>query len=51
MDRVVKIAKQYNLKIIEDAAQGMGSYYKKHAGRFSDIAAFSSPFKKFKWSW
>ena len=43
MDRVVKIAKQYNLKIIEDAAQGMGSYYKKkHAGRFSDIAAFST---------
>ena len=43
MDQIVKIAKKYNLKIIEDAAQGMGSYYKKkHAGRFSDIAAFST---------
>ena len=37
------IAKKYNLKIIEDAAQGMGSYYKKvHAGSFSDVAAFST---------
>ena len=43
MDQIEKIAKKYNLKKIEDAAQGMGSYYKKkHAGRFSDIAAFST---------
>ena len=43
MDKIKSIAKKYNLKIIEDAAQGMGSYYKKvHAGSFSDVAAFST---------
>ena len=43
MYQITKIAKKYNLKIIEDAAQGMGSYFdKKHAGSFSDIAAFST---------
>ena len=29
MDKILKIAKKYNLIVIEDAAQGMGSYYKK----------------------
>ncbi len=43
MDKITKIAKKYKLKVIEDAAQGMGSYYKnKHAGTYSDIAAFST---------
>jgi dTDP-4-amino-4,6-dideoxygalactose transaminase len=43
MDRICKIAKKHKLKIIEDAAQGMGSFFKKkHAGTFSDIAAFST---------
>lgn len=43
MDTIAKIAKKHKLKIIEDAAQGMGSYYKKkHAGTYSDIAAFST---------
>ena len=43
MDKIAKIAKKYRLKVIEDAAQGMGSYYKKkHAGTYSDIAAFST---------
>jgi dTDP-4-amino-4,6-dideoxygalactose transaminase len=43
MDKITKIAKKYRLKVIEDAAQGMGSYYKKkHAGTYSDIAAFST---------
>ena len=42
MDKIVFLAKKYNLKIIEDAAQAMGSYYKNsHAGTFSDVAAFS----------
>lgn len=41
--KIKKIAKKYNLKIIEDAAQAMGSYYKGyHAGSFSEVAAFSS---------
>ena len=43
MDQICKIAKKYKLKIIEDAAQGMGSFFNnKHAGTFSDIAAFST---------
>jgi len=43
MTKINKIAKKNNLVVIEDAAQGMGSYYKnKHAGMFSKIAAFSS---------
>ena len=43
MEKIKVIAKKYNLKIIEDAAQGMGSYYNKlHAGSYSDVAAFST---------
>ena len=43
MEKITKLAKKYNLKIIEDAAQAMGSYYKGyHAGSFSEVAAFSS---------
>ena len=41
MEKITKLAKKYNLKIIEDAAQAMGSYYKGyHAGSFSEVAAF-----------
>jgi dTDP-4-amino-4,6-dideoxygalactose transaminase len=43
MIKIKSIARKYNLKIIEDAAQGMGSYYNKlHAGSYSDVAAFST---------
>ena len=43
MDKIIKIAKKYNLKIIEDAAQATGAYYKgKHAGTFGKISAFST---------
>jgi dTDP-4-amino-4,6-dideoxygalactose transaminase len=43
MDKIIKIAKKYNLLIIEDAAQAMGSYYKKkHSGTFGKISAFST---------
>lgn len=43
MDKIKKIAKKHNLFVIEDAAQGMGSFYKKkRAGSFSEISAFSS---------
>ena len=46
MDKIKKIAKKNNLLIIEDAAQGMGSYYKgKHAGNFSKVAASTHPLK------
>tara|TARA_B110000008_G_C16944584_1_gene553886 strand:+ start:809 stop:1912 length:1104 start_codon:yes stop_codon:yes gene_type:complete len=43
MDKIIKIANKYNLKIIEDAAQATGAYYKdKHAGTFGSISAFST---------
>ncbi len=43
MEKIMEIANKYNLFVIEDSAQGMGSYYNnKHAGTFGDIAAFSA---------
>lgn len=42
MDRLNKIAANYGIKIIEDAAQAHGAKYKgKKAGSLSDAAAFS----------
>lgn len=42
MDLVNKIAQKYNLKVIEDAAQAHGAYYKnKRVGGLGDAAAFS----------
>ena len=42
MDPVLKIAKKYNLKIIEDCAESHGVEYKgKKVGSIGDIAAFS----------
>lgn len=42
MDEVYKIAKEYNLKIIEDSAQAHGAMYKgKKAGNLGDAAGFS----------
>jgi len=42
MERITKIAKKYNLKIIEDAAQAFcSSINGKRAGSFSNIACFS----------
>ena len=42
MDLIIKIAKKYNLKIIEDSAQAMGSYFNdQHAGTFGVASAFS----------
>ena len=41
-DPIKKIAKKYNLKIIEDAAQSIGSKYKKkYTGTYSDLGGFS----------
>ncbi len=41
-DKILKIAKEHKIKIIEDAAEAMGSFYKgKPAGSFGDISAFS----------
>lgn len=42
MDKINMIAKKYNLKIIEDAAEAHGAEYKgKKTGSLSNIAAFS----------
>ena len=42
MKSIIRVAKKYNLKIIEDAAQSMGAYYYgKHAGTFGICSAFS----------
>jgi dTDP-4-amino-4,6-dideoxygalactose transaminase len=43
MDPILKIAKKHNLKVIEDAAQAVGSEYKdgKRAGSIGDMGCFS----------
>jgi dTDP-4-amino-4,6-dideoxygalactose transaminase len=42
MDIIMDIANRHNLLVIEDAAQGMGSYYKgKHVGTIGHLGAFS----------
>ncbi len=42
MDKIWSLAQKYNLKIIEDAAQAHGAYYKEsRVGNLGDIAAFS----------
>jgi dTDP-4-amino-4,6-dideoxygalactose transaminase len=43
MDKVMKIAKKYNLKVVEDAAQSIGSMFKgKKSGSYGDIGCFSA---------
>jgi dTDP-4-amino-4,6-dideoxygalactose transaminase len=43
MDPIIEIAKNYNLKVIEDAAQSVGSKYKgKPSGSFGDVGCFST---------
>lgn len=42
MDRVLEIAKRFNLKVIEDAAHALPAKYKERViGRIGDITAFS----------
>jgi len=42
LDKILKIAKEYNLKVIEDSACGFASYINgKHSGTFGDIGCFS----------
>ena len=42
MDRLLAISKKYNLVVIEDATEALGSYYKnKHAGTFGLMGTFS----------
>ena len=40
--KIFKVCKKYRLKIIEDAAEGLGSYYKnKHLGTFGETGVIS----------
>lgn len=42
MDSIMQIAKKYNLKVIEDAAQAYNSFYKdKHLGGIGHLGTFS----------
>lgn len=42
MDLIVKIAREYDLKLVEDAAQAIGATYAgKHPGTFGEWGAFS----------
>ncbi len=42
MDRLYEIARKYNLRIVEDAAQAIGSTWKgKRIGAFGDLVSFS----------
>ena len=42
MDKIMKIAKEYNLKVIEDCAQSFGAKYKKKfVGTFGELGCFS----------
>ena len=43
MDKIIKISKKYGLKVIEDAAQAIGSKFNgKFAGKFGDFGCFSA---------
>ncbi|MBG9582131.1 aminotransferase DegT [Bacillus thuringiensis] len=42
MDKVVELCKKYDVSLIEDAAESLGTYYKgKHTGSFGDYGIFS----------
>ena len=42
MDRLVTLARQYKLKMVEDSTESLGSYYKgKHTGGFGLMGCFS----------
>lgn len=42
IDEIIDICREYNIPVIEDAAESLGSLYKnKHSGTFGDIGVFS----------
>lgn len=42
MDKIVELCKKYDVPLIEDAAESLGTYYKgKHTGIFGDYGIFS----------
>jgi len=47
MDRIIEIAKRYNIKVIEDACQAVGGSYKgKRLGSLGDVGVFSFNYYK-----
>ncbi len=42
IDEIVDICKKYNIELVEDSAESLGSYYKgKHTGTFGKVGIFS----------
>jgi perosamine synthetase len=42
IDEIVEICNEYNIPVVEDAAESLGSYYKeKHTGTFGEIGVLS----------
>ena len=42
IDEIVEICDRYNIEVVEDAAESLGSYYKgKHTGSFGKVGIFS----------
>lgn len=42
IDEIARICEEFNIPLVEDAAESLGSYYQgKHSGTFGRIAAFS----------
>lgn len=42
MNQLIEISKKFNLRIIEDSTESLGSYFdSKHSGTFGDIGVFS----------
>lgn len=42
LDALLEVCRKFNLELIEDCAQGLGSYYKNiHVGNFGKVSAFS----------
>lgn len=42
IDEIVQVCDQYNIAVVEDAAESLGSYYKeRHTGIFGKLGAFS----------
>ena len=42
MDKIIEICNKYNVTVIEDAAESLGTYYKgKHTGTFGKFGVFS----------
>jgi len=42
IERIVTLCKQHNVKVVEDAAESLGTFYQdQHTGTFADIGVFS----------